>query len=156
GESWEISDHPLHRSVVANTPLAGATLRHLMETRRDEMMGLASVRATFPLLVKYLDANDWLSVQVHPDEEAVKKLWPGEGSKTEAWFTVDAAPGSRIYAGLLPGVGERELRAALHAGTVAECLHSFEPHPGDCVLLPAGAVHAVGGGVLLAEVQQTS
>lgn len=156
GESWEVSDHPLHRSVVANGPLAGTTLRELMETRRHELLGPSSQHSTFPLLVKYLDCCDWLSVQVHPDEQAVKKLWPGEGSKTEAWFVLDAAPGSRIYAGLLPGVGEEEMRAALQAGTVADCLHSFEPRPGDCVFLPAGTVHAVGGGVLMAEVQQTS
>src|SRR5581483_6536170 len=82
--------------------------------------------------------------------------WPGEGSKTEAWFILAADPGSRIYAGLLPGVGEAEVRAALRTGTVAECLHQFEPRAGDCVFLPAGTVHAVGGGVLMAEVQQTS
>jgi len=156
GESWEISDHPLHRSVVANGPLAGTTLRELMEIRHDELLGPTSRHTNFPLLVKYLDCSDWLSVQVHPDEEAVKRLWPGEGSKTEAWFVIDAAPGSRIYAGLQPGIGKDELRAAIEAGTVAECLHSFEPKPGDCVYLPAGTIHAVGGGVLLAEVQQTS
>jgi len=156
GESWEISDHPLHRSVVADGPLAGTTLRQLMETRREELLGPATKFSTFPILVKFLDCSDWLSVQVHPDEEAVKKLWPGEGSKTEAWFVIDAEPGSRMYAGLKPGVGQREMRAALHAGTVAECLHSFEPKPGDFVFLPAGTVHAVGGGVLMAEVQQTS
>jgi mannose-6-phosphate isomerase len=110
----------------------------------------------FPWLVKFLDASDWLSVQVHPDEVSVQTLWPGEGSKTEAWFILDASPGSRIYAGLLPGVGERELRQALTRGTAAECLHSFSPRPGDCLFLQAGTVHAVGGGVLLAEVQQTS
>jgi mannose-6-phosphate isomerase len=156
GESWELSDHPLHRSVVAQGPLAGTTLRQLMETRREELLGPGSSQSTFPILVKFLDCSDWLSVQVHPDEESVKKLWPGEGSKTEAWFVLHAEPGSRIYAGLNPGVGEREMRAALQAGTVAENLHSFEPKPGDCVFLPAGTVHAVGGGVLMAEVQQTS
>jgi mannose-6-phosphate isomerase len=156
GESWEVSDHPLHRSVVSEGSLAGTTLRQLMETRRDELLGPNSTQTTFPILVKFLDCSDWLSVQVHPDEEAVKRLWPGEGSKTEAWFVLDTEPGSRIYAGLKPGVGEREVRVALQAGTVADCLHSFEPKPGDCVFLPAGTVHAVGGGVLMAEVQQTS
>jgi mannose-6-phosphate isomerase len=86
----------------------------------------------------------------------VKKLLPGEGSKTEAWFILDAAPGSRIYAGLKPGTDARRLRSLLAAGAVQECLHGFEPRPGDCVFLPAGTVHAVGGGVLMAEVQQTS
>lgn len=155
GESWEVSDHALHRSVVAVGPHAGRSLRYLMEQYRQALLG--PVRAeTFPWLVKFLDARDWLSVQVHPDEEAVRRLWPGEGSKTEAWFVLEAQPDSRIYAGLLPGVGEKDIRAALAANVVGECLHQFAPKPGDCVFLPAGTVHALGGGVLLAEVQQTS
>jgi len=157
GESWEVSDHASHHSVVATGPLAGQSLRQLMEQQRDALLGpAAAVYNSFPWLIKFLDARDWLSVQVHPDEEAVQRLCPGEGSKTEAWFVLDAAPGSRIYAGLLPGVNETRLRTALAAGTVADCLHHFEPQPGDCVFLPAGTVHAVGGGVLMAEVQQTS
>ncbi len=157
GESWEVSDHPTHRSVVAKGPHAGVSLRSLMETERAALLGpAASALAIFPWLVKFIDAHDWLSVQVHPNEKAVQRLWPGEQSKTEAWYVVDVLPGSRIYAGLQPGVDERRLRAALAAGVVAECLHSFTPQPGDCIYLPAGTVHAVGGGVLLAEVQQTS
>ena len=157
GESWEVSDHPKHRSLVASGPSAGVTLRHLMETNRREFLGAAADQfEVFPWLVKFLDAHDWLSVQVHPDETAVRKLWPGEASKTEAWFVLDAAPGSRIYAGLLPGIDELRLRQALNNGAVADCLHQFEPRPGDCVFLPAGTVHAVGGGVLMAEIQQTS
>jgi mannose-6-phosphate isomerase len=157
GESWEVSDHALHRSIVESGPATGSSLRDLMERQREGLLGRAAPRyAVFPWLVKFLDASDWLSVQVHPDEEAVRRFWPGEGSKTEAWFVLDAAPGSRIYAGLRPGIDEQRLRTAIAAGTVAECLHSFEPRPGDCVFLPAGTVHAVGGGVLIAEVQQTS
>ncbi|MCI0464828.1 MAG: class I mannose-6-phosphate isomerase [Gemmataceae bacterium] len=155
GESWEVSDHPLHRSVVAVGPHMGRSLRSLMEHHRRALLGEAR-HETFPWLVKFLDAQDWLSVQVHPDEEAVRRLWPGEGPKTEAWFVIEARPGSRIYAGLLPGVGKEDLRRAIAAGAVAECLHHFEPRAGDCLFLPAGTVHAVGGGVLLAEVQQTS
>jgi mannose-6-phosphate isomerase len=155
GESWEVSDHPHHRSIVARGPLAGQTLRHLVETDSAALLG-STAYTTFPWLIKFLDANDWLSVQVHPDERAVRALWPQEGSKTEAWFILDAAPGSRVYAGLQPGVGPAELLAAVKAGTVTECLHSFEPRPGDCLFLQAGTVHAVGGGVLMAEVQQTS
>jgi mannose-6-phosphate isomerase len=156
GEAWEVSDHASHHSVV-EFPDADLTLRHLMESHRDELLGPAASRhSVFPWLVKFLDANDWLSVQVHPDEDAVTRLWPGEGSKTEAWFVLDAEPDSRIYAGLLPGVDERALRRALAAGTVAECLHRFTPRAGDCLFLKAGTVHAVGGGVLMAEVQQTS
>ena len=157
GESWEVSDHAVHRSVAASDPWAGRSLRDLMEHERADLLGVRSdAYGTFPWLIKFLDAHDWLSVQVHPDEAAVRRLLPKEGSKTEAWFVIDAARGSRVYAGLLPGVDERSLRQALAEGAVAECLHSFEPRPGDCVFLPAGTVHAVGGGVLMAEIQQTS
>jgi mannose-6-phosphate isomerase len=157
GEAWEISDHATHASVVAGGPWAGRTLRDLMEQERPALLGAAADHhRVFPWLVKLLDANDWLSVQVHPNAADVARLWPGEGSKTEAWFVLAAEPDSRVYAGLLPGVDERRLRAALAAGTVAECLHHFTPRPGDCLFLPAGTVHAVGGGVLMAEIQQTS
>ena len=157
GESWDVSDHRLHQSVVAAGPQVGTSLRTLVERQREALLGPSAAQyTTFPWLVKFLDAHDWLSVQVHPDEEAVRRLWPGEGSKTEAWFILDAQPGSRIWAGLLPGVDEQALRAALAKGTVADCLHSFAPRAGDCVFLPAGTVHAVGGGVLMAEIQQTS
>jgi len=157
GESWEVSDHSSYASFVANGPLAGISLRELMTNRRTELLGQAADKySVFPWLVKYLDCHDWLSVQVHPNDELVKKWWPGEGGKTEVWFILEAQPGSRVYAGLLPGVDEKTLRAALAKGTVAECLHSFEPQAGDSVFLPAGTVHAVGGGVLMAEIQQTS
>lgn len=155
GESWEISDHTLHQSVVAAGPRRGQSLHQLLQESPESILGRAST-PVFPWLVKFLDAADWLSVQVHPDETAVKRLWPGEGSKTEAWFIVATSAAAKIYAGLLPGVDEQVLRRHLAAGTVAECLHSFTPQPGDCVFLPAGTVHAVGGGVLIAEIQQTS
>ena len=157
GEAWEVSDHPLHRSLVAEGPRQGATLRQLMEQEREALLGPAAEQYfTFPWLIKFLDACDWLSVQVHPDATAVKTLWPGEGSKTEAWYVIDAQPESRIYAGLQPGVGPEQLRRAVGEGRAADCLHSFVPKPGDCVFLPAGTVHAVGGGVLFAEIQETS
>jgi mannose-6-phosphate isomerase len=157
GESWEVSDHPLHNSRLATASDFGLTLRHWMTTQREALLGPAADRfAVFPWLIKLLDANDWLSVQVHPDEVAVQSLWPGENAKTEAWFVLDANPDSRIYAGLRPGVGEAQLRLALEQGNVAGCLHEFTPKPGDFVYLPAGTVHALGAGVLIAEIQQTS
>ncbi|MBI3822120.1 MAG: class I mannose-6-phosphate isomerase, partial [Planctomycetes bacterium] len=157
GESWEVSDHALHQSRLATASLFGVTLRQLMLDHRRELLGSAADRfSVFPWLIKLLDAHDWLSVQVHPDEDAVKKLWPGESAKTEAWHVLDAAPDSKIYAGLKPGVGPDQLRHALSAGNVVDCLHSFVPRPGDLVFLPAGTVHALGGGILLAEIQQTS
>ncbi len=157
GESWEVSDHRLHPSRLATASGFGVSLRQLMEHQRPELLGPAAERhAVFPWLIKLLDAQDTLSVQVHPDDEAVKTLWPGEAAKTEAWLILDAAPTSRIYAGLKPGVGASELRSALAKGAVMECLHAFTPRVGDCVFLPAGTVHALGGGILLAEIQQTS
>jgi mannose-6-phosphate isomerase len=155
GEAWEISDHASHQSVVAHGPNVGRTLRELMQYQPEALLGMPS-DGPFPWLIKFIDACDWLSVQVHPDDEAVIRLWPGEGGKTEAWFILAARPAARVYAGLLPGVDEKQLRRALAEGTVAGCLHSWQPQPGDCLFLPAGTVHAVGGGVLMAEVQQTS
>jgi mannose-6-phosphate isomerase len=156
GESWEISDHASHHSVVASGPQAGKTLHQLMAQDSRALLGDDWKGTIFPWLVKFLDAHDWLSVQVHPDETAVKVHWPSESSKTEVWFIMDAAPTSKVYAGLRPGVDEKRLRQALVEGTVADCLHQFTPRPGDCLFLPAGTVHAVGGGVLIAEVQETS
>lgn len=157
GESWEVSDHPLHRSAAVSGSTTGRTLRDLMEREREAILGpAAAAHSQFPWLVKFLDCWDWLSVQVHPDEQTVRRLWPGEGSKTEAWFVIDVGPESMIYAGLLPGTDEARLRESLRTGTAADCLHRFKPRPGDCVFLRAGTVHAVGGGVLMAEVQQTS
>ncbi|MGL4553410.1 MAG: type I phosphomannose isomerase catalytic subunit [Gemmataceae bacterium] len=155
GEAWEISDHGSHHSVVASGPAAGRTLRQLMQDDPAALVGDWPASG-FPWLIKYLDCHDWLSVQVHPDEDAVLTLWPGENSKTEAWFVLDVRPGGRVFAGLKPGVDAAAFAAAMKAGTVADCLHSFEPKPGDCLFLPAGTVHAVGGGVLIAEVQQSS
>jgi mannose-6-phosphate isomerase len=157
GESWEVSDHPGHASVVATGNLFGHTLRQLMQRHRAELLGPAAAQYhRFPWLIKLLDVRDRLSVQVHPDERAVVKLWPGENAKTEAWLVLDADRGSFIDAGLRPGVGPDELRATLARGSVIQCLHRFAPRPGDFLFLPAGTVHAAGGGVLLAEIQQTS
>jgi mannose-6-phosphate isomerase len=157
GESWELSDHPLHYSIAVSPPWTGHSLRQLMEEHADALLGPAAVdHSSFPWLVKFLDARDWLSVQVHPDQDAVRRLRPGERSKNEAWFVIHAEPDSRIYAGLARGVTEGRFRDALEKGSVIDCLHGFSPQAGDCIYLPAGTVHAVGGGVLLAEVQETS
>lgn len=157
GESWEVSDHALHQSRLVTASSFGVPLRQLMTDHRRALLGPAADRFTiFPWLIKLLDARDHLSVQVHPDEQAVKVLWPGECAKSEAWLVLDAAPGSRICAGLKPGVAEPYLREALAHGALIERLHSFIPRAGDCIYIPAGTVHALGGGVLLAEIQQTS
>lgn len=157
GESWEISDYPLHVSRVAEGEFRGRLLSELWEQCAEDLTGgRGPERPRFPLLLKFLDCHDLLSVQVHPNDELAQKLLEHESGKTEAWVVLDVDKTARIYAGLNPGVTRDVLERHLDAGTVAECLHSFVPQPGDCVYLPAGTVHAAGGGILVAEVQQTS
>lgn len=157
-ESWEIADHGDDQSIVARGEFAGWTLSRLVRERGDELLGRHArvVREQFPLLVKFLDANDRLSVQVHPNDEQAIRFDPTENGKTEAWVVLAAEPRSLIYAGLKPGVDAAALRAHLAAGTVVECLHAFHPRPGDCLFIPAGTVHALGEGIMIAEVQQSS
>lgn len=155
-ESWELVDHGADQSVVAAGPLAGTTLGTLVRERAGDLLGRHSRHQAFPLLFKFLDAHRDLSVQVHPDDARAARLTPPDLGKTEAWYVVDAAAGSRIYAGLREGVGKPELEAAIRAGRCAEALHSFEPRAGDCVFIPAGTVHAIGAGLLVAEIQQAS
>ncbi len=155
-ESWELSDYRDVVSVVSEGPLAGTTLRELVRHRSQELLGSdLSGRDEFPLLVKFIDAHEVLSVQVHPDDEKGKRL-AGDNGKTETWVIVDAAPGSLIYAGLRPGVSREQFATAIAAGQVEPLLHRFEPKPGDCIMIEAGTVHAIGAGVLLAEIQQMS
>jgi mannose-6-phosphate isomerase len=156
GESWEISAHPYHVSQVAEGPFAGQRLSTLWKEHGEALHGAAGSPAPFPLLIKFLDCHLQLSVQVHPTDDIAEQLLPGERGKTEAWVILSAEPEARIYAGLQAGVTRRDLERHLQTGTVHECLHSFVPEAGDCLFLPAGVVHAVGGGVLMAEVQQSS
>lgn len=155
-ESWELVDRGVDQSVVAAGPLAGETLGSLVRSRGSELLGAHANHASFPLLFKFLDANQVLSVQVHPDDTRAARLVPHDRGKTEAWYVVDAEPGSRIYAGLRDGVDSAELAAAIRNGSCEAVLHSFEPRVGDCVFIPAGTVHAIGAGLLVAEIQQSS
>lgn len=157
GESWEISAHPQHVSRVAEGPLQGRSLDDLCRCSGRDIFGAnAPADGRFPLLIKLLDCRDWLSVQVHPDDALATQLLQGERGKTEAWVVLEAEPEARIYAGFLPGITRADVELELARGSVARCLHSLAPHVGDCLFLPAGTVHAVGGGVVLAEVQQCS
>jgi mannose-6-phosphate isomerase len=157
GESWEIADHGNDVSRVTNGPLAGTTLRDLVRTGSAELFGPSGTAAGdgFPLLVKWIDAREKLSVQVHPPD-GHPLLAPGERGKTECWFVVEAEPDATIYLGLRRGVDRAALQRELVRGTAEACLNVHPARAGDFFFVPAGVVHAIGGGVLLAEVQQSS
>jgi mannose-6-phosphate isomerase len=155
-ESWEVSDHEAGQSVVANGPLAGKTLHDLVVKRGPELLGRHAPQPRFPLIFKYLDCQRDLSVQVHPGDETAALLDPPDLGKTEAWLILDAQPGSRVYAGLRYGFDRQSFEREVRGGRVELCLNSFEPRPGDCVFIPAGTVHALGAGLLVAEIQQAS
>jgi len=155
-ESWEVADHPHGQSVVASGPLAGKTLHELVVQRPDELLGRCSPLPRFPLMFKFLDCQRDLSVQVHPDDAAAARLDPPDLGKTEAWVILHADPGSRVWAGLKAGIDRAALAEAVRRGRTADCLHWFEPRPGDCIFIPAGTVHALGAGLVVAEIQQAS
>jgi mannose-6-phosphate isomerase len=157
GEAWILSDRDDHSSRVADGPLKGQAVGQLLAQFPQQLLGkLAGRFRRFPLLLKFLDAHEMLSVQVHPSDANKSLLPPGETGKTEAWVVVEAAPESRIYAGLKPGTTPDDLRRALTNGTVADDLVWFSPKPGDGVFVPAGTVHALGGDVVAFEIQQNS
>jgi mannose-6-phosphate isomerase len=157
GESWEIADLEEDQSVVAAGPARGKTLGHLVAQWGKDLIGSAELfEGRFPLLIKFLDAHDTLSIQVHPDEAMAKKLGGRVRVKNEAWYIVDAEEGGFIYRGLRPGVEERQLRAALDEDRVESVLQRIDVRKGECYYLPSGTVHALGAGVLVAEVQNPS
>lgn len=155
-ESWEVADHADGQSLVADGPHVGSSLSQLLSTFNEEILGRVSGKSQFPLLIKYLDANDWLSLQVHPNDQQAKVFNSLENGKTEAWVILHAEPGSEICCGLKSGVTADELRQRLSDGTVKEALHIYPAVVGDCIFVPAGTVHAIGPGIVLAEVQQQS
>ncbi len=154
-ESWEVVDHGADQSIVSDGPLSGKSLHELVETYGTALLGNAA-GVQFPLLFKFLDANRDLSVQVHPNDQQAALLDPPDLGKTEAWVVVDALPGSFIYAGLLNGIDRDALAEAVAVGRTETVLHRMEAKPGDCIFIPAGTVHAIGAGLLVAEIQQAS
>jgi len=157
GESWELADRPEAQSAVVDSATPGVTVRQLLEQYPEQILGqaLAARRpARFPLLVKYIDAGQTLSVQVHPDDQGAAAHH--DRGKAECWVVVHAEPGARIIRGLKPGTTRAQLEQELTKGKVEDVLHVFEPHVGDVVALPPGMVHALGAGLIVAEVQQNS
>jgi mannose-6-phosphate isomerase len=155
-ESWEVVDRGDVQSLVARGPLEGASLAQVCRDHGPSLLGRHHPQARFPLLFKFLDAQLSLSVQVHPNDSQAARLQPPDSGKTEAWVVLDAPPRSMVYAGLKPGVDRAAFEQALLRGAAEHCLHTFQPRVGDCFFIPAGTVHALGAGLLIAEVQQPS
>jgi len=157
GESWELADLEEDQSRVAIGPSAGKTLTELVEQWGRDLMGSVQlIDGRFPLLIKFLDAQQSLSVQVHPDEAMARKLGGAVRVKHEAWYVLDSRPGGFILHGLEPGIDAAAFREASLTGKVDGVLRRIDVKPGDCYYLPSGTVHALGAGVMVAEVQTPS
>ncbi|MEM6721962.1 MAG: type I phosphomannose isomerase catalytic subunit [Bacteroidota bacterium] len=158
GESWELSDVKDEPSVVANGAFKGKTLQELSETFQDELLGKKVYDAfgtKFPLLIKYIDAKSDLSIQVHPNDQLAKERHNSFG-KTEMWYVMQADPGAKLMVGFNQEVTKEQYQKHLENNTLTEILNFEEVNKGDVYFLPTGRIHAIGGGILLAEIQQTS
>jgi len=155
GESWELADLPEDKSIIANGEYERQTLRALLEKYPEEITGNKNFSSPFPLLIKFLDAQDILSVQIHPDSETCQRIGKGD-PKTECWYIIAAEPDAVIYKGLKKGVTKEQFAEAIDKGNVAEFLAKVRVRPGECHFLPAGTTHTIGAGLLIAEIQTPS
>lgn len=155
GESWELSGLPGDTTILENGPLAGKTLSEAIKTHSKPITGLDRLTGEFPLLIKLLDAQDVLSVQVHPDADACKRM--GQGApKTECWYIIQADPGAVIYKGFKPGTTRQQFEEAVRNGVCDQLLNKVLVQPGECHFIPSGTCHAIGAGLVIAEIQQPS
>lgn len=158
GETWEISGVKSDVSVIANGPLTGTSLADLLSDRKAELIGKKNYERfgnEFPLLVKFIDANEDLSIQVHPDDELAKKRHNSKG-KTEMWYVIQADAGATLISGFNQQVDKDLYLKKFNAGELTDILNKEEVEAGDVFFLPAGRVHTIGKGLLIAEIQQTS
>lgn len=155
GESWELADLPEDKSEIVNGPLAGRTIDQVIAEFGAAVTGKDDYKPPLPLLIKILDAQDVLSVQVHPDTATCKRTGKGD-PKTECWYIIDAAPGAAIYKGLKPGTTKEQFAASIENGTCEKYLIKIPVKVGECHFLPSGTCHAIGAGLLIAEIQQPS
>ena len=159
GEDWLISDHLSAESVVCEGSLAGLTLRSLIARDARAVLGQLpqlTPHGRFPLLLKLIDAADVLSVQVHPDDDCARRLGEPDDGKTEMWHVLHADKGAELICGLQPDMTPQKLREAVADGTVEHLIPHYAAAEGLSLLVPAGAVHTIGAGVMLAEIQQNS
>jgi len=158
GESWEISAVEGNVSVVADGYLVGNSLQELIEIYMGDLVGdhiYEEYGLEFPLLIKYIDANDQLSIQVHPDDELARERHNANG-KTEMWYVLEAEPGARIISGFKQAITKKKYLEHFNRGALQDILNFEEVEAGDVFFTPAGRVHSIGAGILLAEIQQTS
>lgn len=158
-ESWEISCHPNGLSVVSNGDFAGKTLADLINEYGRQIIGTSLPEKDllkFPLLVKLIDASNKLSVQVHPDDSYAMAHENGEYGKNEMWYIMSAKPGAKLIFDVVPGTTKESFAEAVRNENIESCLKEVEVFPGDVINIPAGLVHAIGEGIMLAEIQQNS
>ncbi|MHC5063119.1 MAG: type I phosphomannose isomerase catalytic subunit, partial [Planctomycetota bacterium] len=153
GETWELYDRPDGSSAIRDSEL---TLRDLMEQDAEALLGARAARRfdRFPILIKFIDSREALSIQVHPEDAQASE--DGDSGKSEAWVVLAVGPEGRIIRGLKPGVGTEELADKVDSADISELLHSFKPNVGDVIPVPAGTVHSIGPDVVVFEVQQNS
>ena len=159
GESWELSGVKDNESVIANGPLAGKNIAELCEEYKGELLGekvYAKTGAEFPLLIKFIDARDDLSIQVHPNDELAAVRHNGSKGKTEMWYVVQADKNAHLMSGLSAAITPDEYAARIADNTITEVLHDYNVEKGDIFFLPAGRIHSIGTGCFIAEIQQTS
>lgn len=155
-EAWVLSCHKDGQSRVANGPLEGLELSEAIEKMGDNCLGKQAQRFSFfPLLIKFIDARDDLSIQVHPDDDYAMRVEHGYG-KTEMWYVMDADPGAKLYYGFTHPISKEEFERRIQENTLTEVLNAVEVKKGDCFFIPSGTIHAIGKGLLIAEIQQNS
>ncbi|MFN3982077.1 MAG: type I phosphomannose isomerase catalytic subunit, partial [Caldilinea sp.] len=158
-ESWEIAAHPNGSSVVNAGPLKGKTLPEVQTLLGEALLGERNAAALaagkFPLLIKILDANRWLSIQVHPDD-GYGMAHEGEPGKTEMWVVLHAEPGAELIYGFAPGMTREQYAVVIGTDASVDGLHRVAVKPGDVIFVPSGTIHALGPGVMVAEIQQNS
>lgn len=158
GESWEISGVPDNETIVSDGPFKGRKLNDMVATLKDKLVGAANYKRfgdEFPLLIKFIDARQNLSIQVHPTDEIAKKQGKERG-KTEMWYIMNSDEGAKLFSGLKTQITPEQYKEMVENDTICDALAQYTVKEGDCFFLPAGRIHAIGTGCFLAEIQQTS
>jgi mannose-6-phosphate isomerase len=152
GESWDV----FWKNKIANGEFKGKTLGEVIKAFPEALVGQKQSDGEFPLLIKFLDAQDWLSVQVHPDDKLAAELEGEPRGKTECWYIIDAKPGAKLVYGFAEPMNAESFRQAIESGRAKDVMQYVEVFPGDFIYVPAGTMHAIGPGILIYELQQTS